>query len=119
MSDAGLKPVVVYHNLSPAELYEKVGGWSGMRGWLRGGGSTAGLIACAVARQSHLRQPRSSMQLHVPAPLLSLRCRLFSSSPPVTSWLAALWPPCPAPRPAARWLRPLLQWGSAAVAALE
>ena len=23
MSDAGLKPVVVYHNLSPAELYEK------------------------------------------------------------------------------------------------
>ncbi len=24
MSDAGLKPTVVYHNLSPAELYEKV-----------------------------------------------------------------------------------------------
>lgn len=25
MSDAGLKPTVVYHNLTPAELYEKVG----------------------------------------------------------------------------------------------
>lgn len=25
MSDAGLRPVVVYHNLSPAELYEKAG----------------------------------------------------------------------------------------------
>lgn len=24
MSDAGLKPTVVYHNLTPAELYEKV-----------------------------------------------------------------------------------------------
>lgn len=24
MSDSGLKPTVVYHNLSPAELYEKV-----------------------------------------------------------------------------------------------
>ena len=24
MSDAGLKPTVVYHNLSPAVLYEKV-----------------------------------------------------------------------------------------------
>lgn len=24
MSDAGLKPVIVYHNLAPAELYEKV-----------------------------------------------------------------------------------------------
>ncbi len=23
MSDAGLKPTVVYHNLTPAELYEK------------------------------------------------------------------------------------------------
>lgn len=30
MSDAGLKPLVVYHNLSPAELYEKVG-WRGRR----------------------------------------------------------------------------------------
>lgn len=31
MSDVGLKPTVVYHNLTPAELYEKVGGveWSG------------------------------------------------------------------------------------------
>lgn len=25
MSDSGLKPTVVYHNLTPAELYEKVG----------------------------------------------------------------------------------------------
>lgn len=25
MSDCGLKPTVVYHNLTPAELYEKVG----------------------------------------------------------------------------------------------
>lgn len=24
MSDSGLKPTVVYHNLTPAELYEKV-----------------------------------------------------------------------------------------------
>lgn len=24
MSDAGLKPTIVYHNLTPAELYEKV-----------------------------------------------------------------------------------------------
>ena len=24
MSDAGLKPTVVYHNLTPSELYEKV-----------------------------------------------------------------------------------------------
>ena len=24
MSDSGLKPTVVYHNLNPAELYEKV-----------------------------------------------------------------------------------------------
>ena len=33
MSDAGLKPVLVYHNLSPAELYEKAsgGGTAGQR----------------------------------------------------------------------------------------
>lgn len=31
MSDAGLKPTIVYHNLSPAELYEKVG-WAGTLG---------------------------------------------------------------------------------------
>ncbi len=27
MSDAGLKPVIVYHNLTNAELVEKVGTW--------------------------------------------------------------------------------------------
>ena len=31
MSDAGLKPTVVHHNLTPAELYEQV--WSYARPW--------------------------------------------------------------------------------------
>lgn len=39
MSDAGLKPVIVYHNLTPAELYEKVGvdewvGVGGLAAWV-------------------------------------------------------------------------------------
>lgn len=45
MSDAGLKPLIVYHNLSPAELYEKVRAWVcvwGGLGWGWGGAGTRG-----------------------------------------------------------------------------
>lgn len=72
MSDAGLKPVIVYHNLSPAELYEKVRG-EGVRG---AGGMWATEQAAACGRGRRPMGPHAR-----PATLLLHRAPLPRAAP--------------------------------------
>ena len=147
LSDVGLKPTVVYHNLTPAELYEKVGGvpenllrtWGriffilGARAffllwrWERrppcgpcvrimsgaGGGvpgKEQGTLPTLIAEEdTTLHHWGSCAEAAGPAgsalPSLapsSPSRRRCSTTPAPTSSPLARWPPCRAPRPAAR-----------------
>jgi hypothetical protein len=76
MSDAGLKPTVVYHNLAPAELYEKVPTWHPrMRlHHMRLHGRLPPPRSCASASGVSCRKCTPWMGSHHPYPVTNLPC---------------------------------------------